>query len=170
VSDVFLIAPQGVDVARGLERVPAKALLLLRGEGDYAAWVRSVTPIAQKRDVAVLIEGEPAEVKVLGADGLHVTAGLAATRAAVKALKPQLIVGAGGIRSKDDAMSLGETGVDYVFFGPISGSIDERTRELARWWAETMEVPSVLSDPEAADATAHSEGCEFIGLGDAVWR
>jgi thiamine-phosphate pyrophosphorylase len=170
VSDVFLIAPQGVDVAGALERIPATALLLLRGEGDYAAWVRKVAPLAQKKDVAVLIEGEPAEVKALGADGLHVTGGVAATRAAVKALKPQFIVGAGGIQGKDDAMTLGEAGVDYVFFGPISGSIDERTRELARWWAETMEVPSVLSDPAAADPAADSEGCEFIGLGDAVWR
>jgi thiamine-phosphate pyrophosphorylase len=170
VTDVFLIAPMGADIARALDRTPASALLLLRGEGDYAQWVRSVAPLAQNKDVAVLVEGEPADVKALGADGLHVTAGLKAIRAAVAALKPQFIVGAGGITGSDDAMSFGEAGVDYVFFGPTSGSIDEKTRELARWWAETMEVPSVLSDPEATDPAAPSEGCEFIGLGDAAWR
>jgi thiamine-phosphate pyrophosphorylase len=171
LADIFLIAPPGVDLARGLDRFPAtRALLLRRGEGDYAAWVHSAAPIAQARDVAVLIEGEPADVKALGADGLHVTSGLAAVRTAVATLKPQLIVGAGGILSRDDAMSLGEAGVDYVFFGPLSGATDERTRELARWWAETMQVSCVLSDPEAIDGPAEAEGCDFIGLGDAVWR
>ena len=170
MTEVFLIATEGADVARALERVPAKAVLLLRGEGDYAAWVRTVVPLAQQKDVAVLVEGEPADVRALGADGLHVTGGLKAIKAAMAALKPQLIVGAAGIADRDEAMSFGEAGVDYVFFGPTSGSIDQKTRELARWWAETMQVPSVLSDPQAAGADAPSEGCEFIGLGDAAWR
>jgi hypothetical protein len=33
-----------------------------------------------------------------------------------------------------------------------------------------MEVPGVLSDPEATAETAVDEGCEFIGLGETAWR
>jgi thiamine-phosphate pyrophosphorylase len=170
MADILLIAPQGSDVAAALARLDARALLLLRADDGYAGWVKSVAPLAQKKGVAVLIEGEPKDVRALDADGLHVTGGPDAISAAVKALRPNFIVGAAGIESRDDAMSFGESGVDYVFFGPISGAIDERTREMARWWAETMEVPAVLSDPQATDASASSEGCEFIGLGEAAWR
>jgi thiamine-phosphate pyrophosphorylase len=95
---------------------------------------------------------------------LHVTGPLAAVREAVAALKPEFIVGAGGIRSRHDAMEKAETGIDYILFGPLSGPISPAERELARWWAETMEVPCVLSDPEATLSSYDAEGCEFIGL------
>ncbi len=120
--------------------------------------------------MAVLIEGEARDVGRLGVDGLHLSApnrGLVA--AAVKALKPDAIVGV-AVANRHDAMEFGELGVDYVMFGPLSGPIDATTRELARWWAETMEVPSVLSDPEATATSFDAEGCEFIGLGAGVWN
>jgi thiamine-phosphate pyrophosphorylase len=90
-------------------------------------------------------------------------------KAATSALKPDYIVGAGQIASRHDAMSKGELGPDYVFFGPLSGPRDPEQREMARWWAQIMEVPSVLSDPAATADTATSEGSEFIGLGDSLW-
>jgi thiamine-phosphate pyrophosphorylase len=40
---------------------------------------------------------------------------------------------------------------------------------MARWWAEIMDVPSVLSDPAATAETATSEGAEFIALSDSLW-
>ena len=66
-------------------------------------------------------------------------------------------------------MSKGELGPDYIFFGPLAGSRDPEQREMARWWAEIMEVPSVLSDPAATADSATAEGSEFIGLGESLW-
>jgi thiamine-phosphate pyrophosphorylase len=106
---------------------------------------------------------------MLGVDGLHVEGGVSDVKAAASVLKPDYIVGAGKIASRHDAMSKGEVGPDYVFFGPLSGSRDPEQREMARWWAEIMEVPSVLSDPAATAESATSEGAEFIGLGDSLW-
>jgi thiamine-phosphate pyrophosphorylase len=119
---------------------------------------------ARAAGAAVLIEGEPATVRALKADGLHVAGGIAAVRAAVEALKPDFIVGAGDVRSRHDAMQKAEAGIDYILFGPLSGPISPTERELARWWAETMEIPSVLSDPEADLDRFDAEGCEFLGL------
>ena len=113
----------------------------------------------------MLVEGEPGLVRLLGVDGLHVPGDIAAVREAVSALKPEMIVGVGDIHSRDDAMSKGELAVDYILFGPLSGTITAEQREMARWWAETMEVPSVLSDPAAKFDTYEAEGCEFIGIG-----
>jgi thiamine-phosphate pyrophosphorylase len=172
--DIYLIAPADAEpealrrqLTSTVGRARVAALLLPRGtraEGDYRALVKAVVPDAQAADIAVLIEGEPGLVRTLKADGLHVNGPLAAVREAVEALKPDLIVGAGGVRTRDEAMQKAEAGVDYILFGPLSGPISAAERDLARWWAETMEVPSVLSDPEADPTSYDAAGCEFIGL------
>jgi thiamine-phosphate pyrophosphorylase len=171
---LFLIAAADAEPGsfpRALEQVltssTASALLLPRGnrsDNAYKDFVKAVVPVAQVAGCAVLIEGEPGLVRTLGADGLHVAAGADAVKDAVAALKPTLIVGAGEIHSRHDAMTMAELGADYILFGPLSGSISDAEREMARWWAETMEIPSVLSDPQADGQNYDAEGCEFIGL------
>jgi thiamine-phosphate pyrophosphorylase len=175
MTDIYLIAPPDTDAATlrialdgALSRARVAALLLPRGtsaERDYKELVKAIAPVAQRAEVAVLIEGEPGHVRMLGADGLHVTGGVGAVRAAIDALKPDFIVGCGDVRSRHDGMQKAEAGVDYILFGPLSGPISTAERELARWWAETMEIPGVLSDPEANIDAYDDESCEFIGLG-----
>jgi thiamine-phosphate pyrophosphorylase len=178
-AQIFLIAPPDTDAPTCLRRFdeaiaasPVAALLLprgARGEGSYKALVKAITPRAQAAGVAVLIEGDPGLVRTLGADGLHVEGSINEVKAATQALKPDYIVGAGRIASRHDAMSKGELGPDYVFFGPLSGPRDPEQREMARWWSQIMEVPSVLSDPAATADTATAEGSDFIGLGESLW-
>ena len=178
-AQIFLIAPARADATdcltkldEALAAAPVAVLLLPRGsrsEGSYKTLVKGVVARAQAAGVAVLIEGEPGLVRTLGADGLHVEGGVGDVKAATAALKPDYIVGAGAVASRHDAMSKGELGPDYLFFGPLSGPRDPEQREIARWWAEIMEVPSVLSDPTATAETATAEGGEFIGLGESLW-
>jgi len=172
--EIYLIAPADAEpdalrrqLAATRTRARVAALLLARGtraEGDYRALVKAILPDAQASDIAVLIEGEPGLVRTLKADGLHVNGPLTAVREAVAALKPDFIVGASGVRTRHEAMEKAEAGIDYILFGPLSGPISSAERDLARWWAETMEVPSVLSDPEADLTSYDPAGCEFIGL------
>jgi thiamine-phosphate pyrophosphorylase len=176
---IFLIAPAELDADRcralldeALAATAVAALLLprgARGEGSYEALVEAVTPRAQAAGVAVLIEGDPGLVRTFGADGLHVEGTVDDVRVATAALKPDHIVGAGRVGSRHDAMSKGEFGPDYVLFGPLSGAMTAEQRDMARWWADIMEVPSVISDPAATPETASAEGAEFIGLGESVW-
>lgn len=173
-AEIFLIAPTDIPpdqlvaaLTATLERDEVAALLLPRGqlaENAYKALAKTIVPLAQSKGAAVLVEGEPGLVRLLGADGLHVPGGIKAVKEAIAVLKPNLIVGAGDIHSRDDAMLKGEAGVDYILFGPLSGSISAAEREVAQWWAQTMEIPSVLSDPEAGPANYDAGGCEFIGL------
>jgi thiamine-phosphate pyrophosphorylase len=173
-AELYLIAPTDLPLDRltaALETALAEnevaALLLPRGElaeNAYKALAKKLVPLAQAQGAAVLVEGDPGIVRLLGADGLHVRGDAKAVKSALTALKPDLIVGVGDVESSDDAMVKGELGVDYILFGPLSGPISAETRELARWWAETMEIPSVLSDPEAAFTGYEAEGCEFIGV------
>lgn len=174
-TQIFLIAPADAEIAPFaaelkalLETHEVSALLLPRGqraENAYKDFAKAIVPIGQAGGAAVLLEGAPGLVKMLGADGIHIADGdVEATREAVAALRPKLIVGAGNVGSRDDAMSLGELEVDYILFGPLSGSITPAARDMALWWAETMEIPSVLSDPEANFESFDASGCEFIGL------
>ena len=102
---------------------------------------------------------------------MHVSAGgVKAIRAAIAAIKPDGIVGAGNIRSRHDAMSFGELGVDYVMFGPLGGAADPQAADLAQWWAETFEVPAIYSDPAADPARIGAVAAEFIALSDCVWE
>jgi thiamine-phosphate pyrophosphorylase len=182
-AQIFLIAPADADLATfapilegALASVPVSALFLprgSRGENAYKDFVKVAAPIAQAEGCAVLIEGEPGWVRTLGVDGLHVLGSakaLPTAKAAVSALKPQLIVGAGPAASRHDAMTLGELDIDYVFFGPLEGDLPAEARDMATWWSETMEVPAVLSDPQADGETADPSGCEFLAVGESVWK
>jgi thiamine-phosphate pyrophosphorylase len=174
-TQIFLIAPVDAEPAtfaaqlRSLfDQHEVSALLLTRGkrsENAYKDFAKAIIPVGQAAGCAVLLEGAPGLVKMLGADGLHVTgADVEATREAVEALRPKLIVGVGDVTSRDDAMGLGELEVDYVLFGAMTGETTAVDRDMARWWAETMEIPAVLADPQASLAAFDAEGCEFIGL------
>lgn len=182
-AQLFLIAPAEADTTAfapllegALASVSVSALLLprgSRGENAYKEFVKVIAPIAQAEGCAVLVDGEPGWVRLLGADGVHVLGSgkaLAATKSAVSTLKPELIVGAGPATSRHDAMSMGELDIDYVMFGPMEGELAAEARNMASWWAETMEVPAVLSDPQATGETADPSGCEFFAVGESVWK
>ena len=109
-----------------------------------------------------------------GADGIHVAGDPARLGGLRERLGGGRILGAGGLRSKHDAMTAGEGGVDYVMFGeprpdgllPPIAAVAER----AAWWAEIFETPCVAYAPtlEALARLART-GAEFVALGDAVW-
>lgn len=179
-AQLFLIAPPNAEpggFAAALKALLATtevaALLVPRGDRSleaFEACVRAATPIAQAAGCAVLIEGDAAHAKALGVDGVHIAGPVPAIKAAIAALKPDLIVGVGGVETRHEAMTRGELDIDYIMFGPFSGAIAPDLREIAGWWAETMEVPSVLSDPEAIGETANDEGCEFLALSTSIWQ
>ena len=149
------------------------ALLVARGTMDDAAYAKLAAVainVGQGAGCAVLIEDDIALAKRLGADGIHVTEGPVALKAAVAALKPAMIVGAGNLHSRHDAMTSGEMDIDYVFFGSTDGKADATAADLADWWAQTFEVPAVLSQPDANAETANASGAEFLALSHSLWH
>lgn len=173
-TQIFLIAPADADAKIFADQLTAllatrevSALLLQRGnraENAYKDFCKAIIPIAQAKECAVLLEGSPGLVRMLGADGLHVTTGTDDTRDAIGALRPGMIVGSGPVDTRDDAMSIGELEPDYLLFGATSGATTDAQRDMAGWWAETMEIPAVFADPQASFDDFDAAGCEFIGL------
>jgi thiamine-phosphate pyrophosphorylase len=105
---------------------------------------------------------------------VHVAGAGADLDEAIKRLKPDRIVGAGSLRTRDEAMTAGEMGADYVMFGePHEG---QRTMSLASlvervaWWSEIFETPCVaFADTIEAAGELADAGADFVALGEAIW-
>ncbi len=164
--------------AEALGAAPIACALVRFAPGSETHVEAAMAPIlraAREADCALLIENDVRLAAQLGADGVHVAGAGADLGAAIKRLKPDRIVGAGSLRTRDEAMTAGEMGADYVMFGePHEGA---RTMSLASvtervsWWAEIFETPCVAyADTIAAAGSLADAGADFVALSEAVWR
>lgn len=136
----------------------------------------AIVPIAAARGVATLIHNDTRIAGRTGADGVHVDSGAADLADAVAGLRPKKkIVGAGGIRSRHEAMLAGEADPDYVFFGRLDGDTGEaifaKALELAAWWSSLFVIPAIVmggSSIASVRQAAEAE-IEFVALSRAVF-
>jgi thiamine-phosphate pyrophosphorylase len=174
-ADVF-----GRSFAEALGAAPIACALVrfAPGSGPHAkAIVAPLLPPARQADCALLIENDTRLAARIGADGVHVAGAGEDLVEAIKSLKPERIVGAGSLRTRDEAMTAGEMGTDYVMFGEPHGgaqtmglaSLMSLTERVA-WWAEIFETPCVAyADTIEAAGTLADAGADFVALGDAIW-
>ncbi len=180
---LYLLTPQLGDTAafaRDLDAVleagDIAAVLLRLEDGDERTLIdraKTIETIVQRRDIALLLDGHPQIAVRAGADGAHL-AGIEALTAAVGMLKPDRIAGAGGLRSRDDAMLAGESGADYVMFGEPdrrgSRSSFEAILERVGWWAEVFEPPCIGYAASLDEVAPLAQaGADFVALGDWIW-
>lgn len=135
--------------------------------------IKALAPAIQGAGAALLLDGQADLVARSGADGAHLT-GVETLRETLENLKPDRIVGVGGLHSRHDSMIAGEVGADYVLFGEPETTENrpstEAIAERLAWWAELFEPPCVgyaesLDETEAFAAA----GADFIMVGDVVW-
>jgi thiamine-phosphate pyrophosphorylase len=183
VPRIYLVTPPVEDAAhfaRVLDAaLPAAdiAAVLLRlavaSERDQIDRIKTIAPAVQARNVALLLDGHWNIVGRAGADGAHLT-GVAALRDAIGALQPARIAGAGGLRTRHDAMLAGEAGADYVMFGEPDAAgrrpSFEAIVERVTWWAEVFEPPCVgFAGASEEVAPLAQAGADFVALGDWIW-
>lgn len=168
-------APRVLDALSGGD----VASLILVGdameETEFQNYCEAIVPAAQARGVAVVISGDSRVVGRVGADGIHLETGKAEIGDAVRKHDGRLIVGAGGAKTRHDALELGEAQPDYIFFGRFGYDQDPvphpRNLDLAKWWAEIVNVPCIAqggSDIASVEAVA-ATGAEFVALSSAVF-
>jgi thiamine-phosphate pyrophosphorylase len=142
----------------------ASAQVRLAPGADAKRVVAPLLEIASARDVALLLEGDARLAARLGADGVHVFGREVAD--AVASFKGARIVGAGGLKLRDDAMAAGEAGADYVMFGEPGAPPREPLAERIAWWAEIFETPCVAYAACVAEVGAlAAAGADFVALG-----
>ncbi len=164
-------------LAQALSAGDVAAVLLRLAPADERSLInraKALVPSAQDKGAALLLDGHAALVARAGCDGAHLT-GLAAFTAALETLKPERIVGCGGLFSRHDAMVAAETGADYVMFGEPDENGDRpgfaAVAERVAWWAEVFEAPCVgyaASLDEVAPLV--QAGADFVALGDWLWH
>lgn len=139
-------------------------------QADAGTVAKKLLALAQPRGVACLV-GDPQLAAAIEADGTHILAPGAGLDAALKALKPNHIVGVGGLVSRDDAMVAGESGADYLMFGgPDTPQAFGEVRERVAWWAEIFNLSCVAYAHEIAEVAALVEtGADFIAIETAIW-
>jgi thiamine-phosphate pyrophosphorylase len=153
----------------------AAVLLRLKdaGERDLINRIKVLGPIVQGTEAALVLDGQPDIAARAGADGAHLR-GLEAFMAAAESLKPARIAGCGGLKSRDDAMTAGERGADYVMFGENEADGHrpslEAIVERIEWWSELFTIPCVgfAAGPGEVGALA-AAGADFIAVGGGLW-
>lgn len=182
---IVLIAPSGQPPA-DLERKLRQALeggdvasLILPcydlHEAAFQALAERLVPIAQEAGVAVVIAGDTRIAARIKADGVHVESGKQALADAIDRLQDKMMVGTGGIKTRDEALELGEVRPDYVFFGRFgydnTPEPHPRNLNLADWWAEMIEIPCIVLAGSGIEsvATVAATGAEFVALSAAVF-
>ncbi|MGA2311700.1 MAG: thiamine phosphate synthase [Xanthobacteraceae bacterium] len=170
-------------LAAALDAGDVAAVLLRLADSDERTLVnraKAIAAVVQPRDIALLVDGRADIAIRAGADGAHLT-GIAALAAALGALKPDRIAGAGGLRSRHDAMLAAEAGADYAMFGEpdrSGGQGNQGNRpafdtvlERIAWWAELFQPPCVgyAANLDEVGALAQA-GADFVALGDWIWR
>ena len=169
-------APFAGELEHALGAGDIAAVLLRLADGGERVLIertKHIAAVVQPRDVALVVDNRPEIVARAGADGSHLS-GIERFAAALALLKPERIAGAGGLRSRHDAMLAGEAGADYVMFGEPDRngrrpSFDELQERLT-WWAELFEIPCVAYAAHKDEVAPLAQtGADFIALGDWIW-
>lgn len=148
--------------------------LSTRDEDRIARAADALREVTHARDVALVISEHLMLVERLGLDGVHLIDGARSVRKTRKDLGDDAIVGAFCSGSRHDGLSAGESGADYISFGPVAstplgdGSLAET--DLFKWWSEVVEVPVVAEGALDVETIARlAPFTDFFGIGDEIW-
>jgi thiamine-phosphate pyrophosphorylase len=180
---LYLATPVVADPSSLVEALPGLlaaadvAAVLLRlaptDQRTMITHIKALAPIVQNAGAALLIDGPVELVARGGADGAHLD-GIEAMQDAVPSLKPDRIVGVGGLTTRHDSMAAGEAGADYVLFGEPDARGQrpslEAIAERLGWWAELFEPPCVGYAATLEEAREFAAaGADFVLVNDFIW-
>jgi thiamine-phosphate pyrophosphorylase len=185
---LYLITPPRLDDLAAFGRSLAHALdagdvaalqirLKEHTDEEIVAAAEVLLPIAQNREVAVIMNDRPDLAVRTGCDGVHVGQGDAPYAEARRAVGPDRMVGVTCHDSRHLAMEAAEAGADYVAFGAFfpSETKQAETRadpEILSIWQETMQTPCVAIGGithENARLLA-AAGADFLAVSAGVWK
>lgn len=181
---IYLITPPEIELSRFPGQLDAvlkahdiACVRLALSTHDEAALSRAADAcreVCHTHDVALVIDTHFVLADRLGLDGVHLNDGARSVRAARKALGPDAIVGAFCGTSRHDGMAAGESGADYISFGPVGDTaLGDGSRveiDLFEWWSQVIEVPVVAEGALDADLiTTLTPMTDFFGIGSEIW-
>jgi len=161
-------------ILNGFDIACVRLSLSTRDEDKILRAADMLREMTHARDTAMVIESHVRMVERLGLDGVHLLDGSRSVRKVREELGDDAIVGAFCAQSRHDGMTAGETGADYISFGPVGksqlGDGEFAEKELFEWWSEMIEVPVVAEgDLSIEDFTQLAPVTDFFGVGPEIW-
>jgi len=181
---LVLIMPQddsaGADaaLAAALSGGDVASVILPQYALDEVAFQRLAerrVPAVQAAGAAAMVAGDTRVAARTGADGIHFEGPKADLADLVERHASRMMVGAGGAKTRDDALELGEERPDYIFFGRFGYDTQpephNRNLSLGRWWAEMIELPCIVMGGSSLDSVraVAETGAEFVALSAAIF-
>ena len=145
-------------------------------EDEIKRAVDALMPVAQKRDVAFILNDRPDLARAFGCDGVHIGQEDASYDEARLIVGKNAIVGVTCHDSRHLANEAAEAGADYVAFGAFfpTSTKDAKSHaepEILQWWAEMMVVPCVAIGGITTENAAPlvEAGADFLAVSNGVW-
>jgi thiamine-phosphate pyrophosphorylase len=133
-------------------------------------------PIAQRADVAFILNDRPDLAQRLGCDGVHVGQDDASYAEARAIVGPNAIVGVTCHDSRHLAIEAGEAGADYVAFGAFFPTATKEAKahadvDLLKWWSDLIVIPAVAIGGITVDNAKPlvAAGADFLAVSSGVW-
>jgi thiamine-phosphate pyrophosphorylase len=133
-------------------------------------------PIAQRADVAFILNDRPDLASALRCDGVHVGQDDVSYAKARAVVGSDTIVGVTCHNSRHLAIEAAEAGADYVAFGAFFPTSTKEVKAMAEietlaWWAEMMVVPCVAIGGIKVENCKPlvTAGADFLAVSSGVW-
>ena len=140
------------------------------------AVVEALSPIAQARGVAVILNDRPDLAARLGCDGVHIGQEDAPYAQARKLMGPKAMIGVTCHDSRHLAMEAAEEGADYVAFGAFFPTTTKDAKfhaelEILEMWQEVMQIPCVAIGGITVENCRPlvTAGADFLAVSAGVW-
>lgn len=144
-------------------------------EAAFQARAERLVPRFQEAGIAVILADDTRVAARVGADGVHFEGRKADLAAMIDKHHGRMMIGCGGAKNRDDALELGETQPDYIFFGRFGYDRQPdphpRNLKLGAWWAEMVAIPAIVlggSDVASVEPVA-ATGVDFVALSAAIF-
>ncbi|MGH1465421.1 MAG: thiamine phosphate synthase [Cognatishimia sp.] len=182
---IYLIPPPEIELSRfpsDLARVLDSAdiacvrlALATKDEDRLSRAADAIREVCHPRDIALVINEHVLLAERLGLDGVHLTDGARSVRKVRKDLGDDAIVGSFCGASRHDGLTAGESGADYISFGPVAatplGDGTVADHELFDWWSQVVELPVVAEGALDIDIVRKlAPVTDFFGIGEEIWR
>ena len=178
---LVLIAPTQSTPERVLSALSSgdvASLILPQGDMDDASFqifAEKIVPAAQEKGIAVIMAGEPRIAARVHADGIHMEGSKTVVGELIEKHQAKMMVGTGGVTTRDDALELGELQPDYIFFGRFDydnkPEPHPRNLKLGGWWSEMVEIPCIVLAGSAIESVVDvaAAGVDFVAVSAAVY-
>lgn len=144
-------------------------------ESTFQKLVEPLVKVAQQHDVAAVIADYSRIAGRVSADGLQLGQDQQALKDAIQKFSPNIMVGAANVKTRHNALTIGELRPDYLMFGKPNGDIraepHPKNLDLGNWWSQMVEIPCIVmggSELESVIEVAQC-GAEFVALRNAIF-